>query len=284
MSHASDVVPVPAALAPGGIPSAAAGLGALTPAPAPGGAPAWRCVLAHAVIETRVHLRNPEQLLVAVVLPLLALVVLARSPLVAGTAGSRVDVAVPGVLALCVLSTAFVSLAITTGFERQHGVLRRLGATPLSRGGLLAGKALSTAVAVAGQVVVVAMVGFALGWHPRAARPALAVVEVVALLLAGIAAIAPLGMLVAGTLPAETTLGVANLVYVLLLGLSAVLVPVSHYPHLLRPVASALPPGALAEALRRVCAGGTVSAAAIVVLAVWAVVGSVLAVRFFRWD
>lgn len=257
--------------------------GALTPAAAPAGAPAWRCVLAHASIETRVHLRNPEQLLVALVIPLLALVVLSRAPLVT-TTGPRIDLAVPGVLALAVLSTAFVSLAITTGFERQHGVLRRLGATPLSRGGLLAGKALSTLVVVAGQAVVVAAAGLALGWHPRAGSPVLAVVEVVLLLLLGIAAIAPLGMLVAGTLPAETTLGVANLAYVLLLGLSAVLVPASHYPPAVRPVAAGLPSGALAQALRQVCAGGGLPLVAVAVLLAWAVVGSLLAVRFFRWD
>ena len=43
-------------------------------------------------------------------------------------------------LALAVMSTSFTSLAIATGFERRYGVLKRLGASPLPRSGLLAGK------------------------------------------------------------------------------------------------------------------------------------------------
>ena len=252
----------------------------LTPAPTPAGAPAWRCVLAHAGIETRIHLRNPEQLLVALVLPLLALVVLARTGVVT-SAGPRVQLAVPGALALAVLSTAFTSLAITTGFERGHGVLLRLGATPLSRGRLLAGKSLSVLGIVVGQAAVLVGAGLVLGWRPVRPHPAAVAVEILALLVLGIAAIAPLALIVAGRLPAETTLGVANLGYVLLVGLSAVLVPASHYPHLLRPVAAGLPSGALAEALRQVLSGTGLPLGSAAVLVVWAAVGSVLASRWF---
>ena len=45
------------------------------------------------------------------------------------------------------MSTAFTSQAIATGFERRYGVLKRLGATPLSRGGLIAAKT-ATVIAV----------------------------------------------------------------------------------------------------------------------------------------
>lgn len=255
----------------------------LTPAPQPAAAPAWRCVLAHAGIETRIHLRNPEQLLVALVLPLLALVVLARTTLVA-TTRPRIDLAVPGSIALAVLSTAFTSLAITTGFERGHGVLRRLGATPLSRARLLAGKSISVLGIVIGQAVVLVVAGLVLGWRPGLPHPAVTAAETLLLLVLGIAAIAPLAMLVAGTLPAETTLGVANLVYVLLIGLSAVVVPAANYPELVRPIAAGLPSGALAEGLRHVLSGAGLPLGAVAVLVVWAAAGSVLASRWFRWD
>lgn len=255
----------------------------LTPAAGRAGAPVWRGVLAHAAIQTRVQLRNPEQLLVAVVIPLLALVVLARTSVVTAT-GSRIALAVPGVLALAVLSTAFTSLAITTGFERAHGVLRRLGATPLSRGGLLGGKALSVLGVVAAQAVVIVGVGSLLGWHPQLAHPVPAALATAGLLVLGIAALAPLAMLIAGTLAAETTLGVANLCYVLLLGLSAVLVPASRYPHLLRGVAEVLPSGALAQGLRAVLGGGGSTAVPVALLVGWAALGSVVAVRSFQWD
>ena len=65
----------------------------------------------------------------------------------------------PGVLALAVMSTAFTSLAIATGFERRYGVLKRLGASPLPRSGLLLGKVGALLLVEVAQVVVIGAVG-----------------------------------------------------------------------------------------------------------------------------
>jgi len=108
-------------------------------APAPGAAPIRRMITAQAVLETRTLLRNGEQLLLILIIPLLLLVAFSLESLVnPGTGLSRVDFLTPGIIALAVMSTAFTSQAIATGFERRYGVLKRLGATPLSRGGLIA--------------------------------------------------------------------------------------------------------------------------------------------------
>ena len=58
--------------------------------------------------------------------------------------GRRIDLAVPGVLALCVISASFTAQAIATGFDRRYAVLRLLGTTPLGRDGLLWGCLLYT--------------------------------------------------------------------------------------------------------------------------------------------
>src|SRR5205814_1018090 len=71
----------------------------------------------------------------------------------------------PGIVALAVMSTAMVGLGIATGFERQYGVLKRLGVTPLGRPALLAAKTLSIAAVEMVQVAVLALVALALGWH-----------------------------------------------------------------------------------------------------------------------
>ena len=76
-----------------------------------------------------------------------------------------VDFLVPGVLALAVMSTAMVSLGIATGFERRYGVLKRLGSTPLSRGGLLAAKTVNVLAIEVVQAVVIIVTGIALGWE-----------------------------------------------------------------------------------------------------------------------
>src|SRR5262249_13006832 len=153
------------------------------PAPAPGAAPMQRMIMAQAGLETRALLRNGEQLLLTLIIPVLLLVAFSRGSLVKGTG---VNFLVPGMIALAVMSTAFTSQAIATGFERRYGVLKRLGATPLSRGGLIAAKTLTVIAVEMLQVVIIAGVGFALHWRPHAS-PA-APVWVVILVLAGTAA------------------------------------------------------------------------------------------------
>lgn len=256
---------------------------ALSFAPAPGRAPLATMVWSHARMETRLLARNGEQVLLALVIPVLLLVGGAESGGVVDLgAGRRIDVLTPGVLALAVMSTAFTSLAIATGFERRYGVLKRLGASPLPRSGLLLGKVGSLVVVEVAQVVVISGVGLALGWRPHAGP--VAVAWAVLLGLVGTAAFASLALLMAGTLRAEGTLAAANLVYILLLVAGAVVVPLSSYPSGVRDVVTLLPSGALAEGLREALSGSGVSALHLAVLAGWAVVAAAATARLFRWE
>jgi ABC-2 type transport system permease protein len=255
----------------------------LTFRPEPGGRSLPAMSLAHARMETRMLIRNAEQLLIALVIPLLLLLGGVESGNVVDLgSGRRVDVLTPGVLALAVLSTSFTSLAIATAFERRYGVLKRLGASPLPRTGLLLGKALSLLAVEAGQLTVIAVVGLALGWRPSGGVAAVA--GAVVLIALGTVAFASLGLLLAGTVRAEAALALANLTYVVLLAAGAVLIPVSSYPAGMRPVASTLPSGALAEGLRDALSGGSVGVGHAIALVAWCAVGAVLTARTFRWD
>ncbi len=252
--------------------------------PAPGAAPYGRMLVSQARLETSLMLRNGEQLLLTLVIPLVLLVLLAGSDVVdvsgGGSDDTRTTTAVAGVLTVAVMSTAFTGLAIATGFERRYGVLRRLAATPLPRSALLLGKASAVLLVEAVQVVLVVAVALLLGWDGSAQWTALAL-----LVLTGTAAFAGLGMLMAGTLRAEATLAAANLVYVVLLVAGAALVPVARYPEAVQPVLAALPSGALGEGMRAVVVDGSgVPWANLAVLALWAVGGLSLAARFFRWE
>ena len=135
-------------------------------APAPGAAPLPRQVLAQTRMETRLLLRNGEQLLLAIVIPLIVLVggILAADRIHLHVTGSAVDTLTPGILALAVMSTSFTSLAIATGFERRYGVLKRLGASPLPRSGLLAGKVGALLLVEVLQAAVICVVAALLGW------------------------------------------------------------------------------------------------------------------------
>ena len=253
-------------------------------APRPGAAPAGRRITAQALLETRQLLRNGEQLTLTLVIPLLLLAAFSLENLVDFGAGmSRVDFLTPGVIALAVMSTAFTSQAIATGFERRYGVLKRLGATPLSRGGLIAAKTSTVVVVELLQAVIIMLVALALGWSPDASPTA--IVTVPLLVLLGTAAFSGFALLMAGTLRAEATLAAANLVYVVLLGIGGVVFPLTKFPPGARSFLQLLPTGALSTALRGVLASGAgLPAKETIALAVWAVAGITLAARFFRWE
>ncbi len=254
--------------------------------PAPGGASLRRMVLAQSRMEARLMLRNGEQLLLAIVIPVIVLVggVAAAGRIGIDLDGHRaVDILTPGVLALAVMSTAFTSVAISTGFERRYGVIKLLGASPLPRHGLLLGKVLALLNVVALQLVVLVVVGLLLGWEPTLDAPARTVVGVVLAVALGTAAFAALGLFVAGALRAEATLALANLVYLLLMAGGGVVLPTSTYGAA-STVIQWLPSGALGEAMRTALVDAGVDGRSLLVLAAWAALGTLLTARTFRWE
>lgn len=238
-------------------------------------------VLAQTAFEARAILRNGEQLLVTVVVPVLALVGLVNvDALDVDTRGmSRIDFFTPGVLALAVMTSSFTSQAIASAFDRRNGVLRLLSTTPLGRGGLLAGKVLGVLVVEVVQVLVIGLTAVALGWRPAGAGVALSLVAV----LLGTAAFTSLALLVAGTLRAEAVLAVANLALLLLAFAGGVIVPADRLPGALQHLAVLLPSGALGEAMRGALQLGTLPAWSVVVLVGWTAALGWGAARLFRW-
>ena len=251
--------------------------------PRPGAAPLPRMVLAQARMESRLLLRNGEQILLALVIPLLVLIAGTESGDVVDLgSGSRIDILAPGVLALAIMSTSFTSLAIATGFERRYEVLKLLGSTPLPRAGLLAGKTIAVLVVEALQLVVLAAAALLLGWNPSGGVASVAILLPVALL--GTAAFGALGLLVAGVLRAEATLAAANLIYVLLLLGGAIVVPLQRYPDSAQPFLELLPSAALSEGIRSATAGDVPGIAPLVVLFAWTVLAGFTVAKTFRWE
>ncbi|WP_086799337.1 ABC transporter permease [Streptomyces caniscabiei] len=258
--------------------SARTGTGSYTPMP--GAAPLTRMIAAQAALETRMLLRNGEQLLLTVVIPTLLLVLFGSVDIVDTGEGEAVDFLAPGILALAVMSTAFTGQAIATGFERRYGVLKRLAVSPLPRWGLMTAKTLSVLVTEVFQVVLLTVIAFAMGWDPHG-NP----LAVLLLLVLGTAAFSGLGLLMAGTLKAEATLAAANLVFLLLLVGGGVVVPLEKFPDAAQSVLGLLPIAALSDGLRDVLQHGAgVPWGDLGILAAWAVLGLGAAARFFRWE
>jgi ABC-2 type transport system permease protein len=250
--------------------------GTFTPRPGPG-APA-RMLAAQAGTELRLALRHGEQVLLTLVIPVVLLVGLTLVDVVPLPA-PRVAAVTPSVLALAVLSTAFTSQAITLGFDRRYGVIRRLAATALPRWLLVAGRLTALLGTVAVQMVVLGVLAAALGWRPPASGLAWAVL----LVLLGCAAFGALGILLGGTLRAEVVLAVANAVWFALLLAGGIVVPLDRLPGPLAAVAAVLPSGALAEGLRATLATGAAPAAGpVLVLLGWTAAATLLAVRLVR--
>jgi len=234
------------------------------------------------VAQTRIELlltvRRAESLLVTLAIPLGILVFFSKVDAVTDLE-RPIDFLVPGVLALAVMSTAMVSLGIATGYERRYGVLKRLGSTPLSRTGLLAAKTGNVLVIELVQVVVIVATGVALGWSLTGR-----ILPAVALLLVGTVAFAGIGLLMAGTLRAETNLALSNALFLLLLFLGGMAYPLSRLPGALRAIAEALPAAALAEAVRDVLSAHAFPLGHVLVLVEWAIAAPVAAACFFIWE
>ena len=238
-----------------------------------------RAVAAQARAETTLQLRQGENLIVTLAVPLGILVFFAKVDTVSTDFAHPVDFLVPGVLSLSVMAAAMVSLGIATGFERRYGVLKRLGSTPLSRGGLLIAKTATVLAIELVQVLFVVVVGVAIGWHVSGG-----IVAAIALLLLGTVAFAGIGLLMAGTLRAEANLAAANALFLVLLFLGGMAYPLDKLPSGLQDIAKLLPAAALSETVRAVLNARTVPAEELVVLVVWAIAAPLLAARFFRWE
>lgn len=231
--------------------------------------------------ESMLVLRNGEQLLLTLVIPVLLLSFFSVVDVLPSGTQDAEDFLLPGIVALAVMSTAMVSLGIATGFERSYMVLKRLGATPLRRGELVTAKMLSVFVIELLQLAVLLPLGAALGWGPGDGSAWLLVPAV----LLGTAAFTGIGLTLAGTLRGEVNLAAQNGLYLVLLLLGGMVIPVSSLPSPLRAVAELLPSSALADVVRDALTGaGNQPGASWVVLAVWAVATPAVAARTFRWS
>jgi ABC-2 type transport system permease protein len=249
--------------------------GTFTPDPRP--ATVQKMLTAQFGLELKLLLRNGEQLLLTLFIPVTLLVGLTLLPF--GSFGdNRAATFTPAIMALAVISTAFTGQAIAVAFDRRYGALKRLGATALPVWGIITGKSLAVVAVVFLQSIVLGVIGVALGWRPNIAGLALGAV-IIALGTAGFAA---LGLLLGGTLRAEIVLAVANLLWFVFAGLGALTLEGGLVPTTLQQIARLTPSGALTEALSRAMTL-SVDWFGLVVLAAWGAVAALCALRWFRF-
>jgi len=246
--------------------------------PAPRRAPMRDIVTSQIRMELLLTARRGEAVVLAMGVPLLVLLGAGLTRATNLPTDDRLGYVVPGVLALTVMSTAFTGQAITTGYERSYGVLKRLGASPLTRPGLLFAKTAAILVLVGAQIAALAVVGVAVGWRPGLSHllPAIGVTVLATAAYCGMA------LFIAGLLRAETVTAVATLIYVLMLAAGGIMFAA---PDLGAAGWFAIPLAAHAEALRDTLTNGTAVPGGIwLSLTLWAALALTAAARTFRWE
>ena len=129
-------------------------------------------------------------------------------------------------------------------------------------------------------MVLVLVAAALLGWRPQGS-PGTALLVVIL----GTTTFAVLGLLMAGSLRAESTLAAANGLYLVLLLLGDMVFPLAQLPPWLAALARVLPAAPFAEAMRSALQPSpTFPLEALARLVVWSLVSLVAAARTFRWE
>jgi ABC-2 type transport system permease protein len=231
--------------------------------------------------ERRLFWRNPSAAFFNFMLPLIFLFLIASA---FGHETKDLNTLVPGIAGMAIMTTTFTALAFNITFLREQGILKRIRGTPMPPlayfGGLLA-NAVTNAFLQVGLVVAVGHLVYGLSW-PRDW------LELVVFTLVGVTAFGSLGIAMAHAIPNfDAAPAYVNAVFLPLIFISGTFYSTSSLPGVLDALARALPLKHVIDGLRAaiVTGGGLVHhLGALAVLAGWALAGTLLAVRFFRWE
>jgi ABC-2 type transport system permease protein len=232
-------------------------------------------------LERRMFWRNPTAAFFNFLLPLLFLFLIATA---FGSDREDMEVLVPGIAGMAIMTTTFTALAFSVTFLREQGILKRIYGTPMPTlsylGGLIGSAILNAFV----QVILVVAIGhfvYDLAW-PRDW------LELLVFTAAGVAAFASLGIAFSQAIPNyDAAAAYVNAVFLPLIFISGTFYSTDDLPSVLDGIASALPLKHAIDGLRdsMVIGDGLGSELGhLLALAAWAAAGIILAVRFFRWE
>jgi ABC-2 type transport system permease protein len=232
-------------------------------------------------LERRMFWRNPSAAFFNFLLPLLFLALFGA--IVAGE-NENLQVIVPGIAGMAVMSTTFSALAMNITHLRESGVLKRIHGTPLPTSAYLAGIAGNAITNTAVQVGLITIAGstiFGLEWpHDW--------VALVVFVVLGVECFASLGVALAHAIPNfDSAPAYVNAVFLPVIFISGVFFDAENAPQFLRDIAEVLPLKHLIDGLSGAMVTGEGledNLPALLVLLLWGALGTVLAVRGFSWD
>jgi ABC-2 type transport system permease protein len=232
-------------------------------------------------LERRMFWRNPTAAFFSFVLPLLFLFLFGA---IFSNDQKTLDVIVPGILGLSVMSTTFNALAMNITFLREEGVLKRIHGTPMPPVSYLTGVAANAVSNATFQVVIVVLAGrlfFGIGWPKDWLE--LAVFAVV-----GVATLAALGVAFSHVIPNfDAAPAYTNIVFLPVIFISGVFYDVDTAPQFLTDIARVLPLTHVIDGFSAAMVTGAPlsdHAGDLAVVAAWGLVGAFFAVRGFSWE
>ena len=232
-------------------------------------------------LERRMFWRNPSAAFFNFLLPLLFLALFGA---ILHGKQHDLNVIVPGIAGMAVMSTTFTALAYNMTFLREEGVLKRIRGTPMPAISYLLGIAFNAVTNAALQIAIITVAGrvfFGTGW-PRDLP------ELIVFVAAGVICFAALGVAFSHAIPNfESTSAYVNAVFLPVILISGVFYDAARAPGFIKGIAQALPLTHLINGLSGAMVKGTsigANISALGVIAVWAVLGMALAVRGFSWD
>ena len=236
--------------------------------------------------EARLFVREPGAMFWILAFPVVLLTILGLIPAFreadASLGGRRViDLYVPIVVLLAMIVAGIQTMPAVLSSYRERGILRRLSVTPARPVTLLLAQIVVHAAAVAGSIVLALLVGRVVFGVAFPAQPwgyALAVLLTLAAALSMGVAIAAVS---ASTRIAQT---IGTIVFFPMMFCAGVWLPVQTMPDLLQRIVEVTPFGAASQILDQAARGEWPSIGGMAVVALWAVVLTAAAARWFRWQ
>jgi len=232
-------------------------------------------------LERKLFWRNPSAAFFNFLLPLLFLAFFGAA---FHSNPKELHIIVPGIAAMAVMSTTFTALAFNMTFLREQGVLKRIHGTPIPGTSYLLGIAGNAVTNTATQIVLITVAGrvfFGTGWPKEW-------VELIVFVTVGVVCFASLGVAFSHAIPNfDSAPAYVNAVFLPVVAISGVFFDTAHTPAFMKGIAEALPLYHLIAGLSgAMVSGATLShnVNGLGVLAAWAVLGILLAVRGFTWE
>lgn len=232
-------------------------------------------------LERKMFWRNPSAAFFNFLLPLLFLALFGA---IFSSDQADLDVIVPGIAGMSVLSATFTALAYQMTFTREQGILKRIRGTPMPAGAYLVGIAGNAVMNTAVQIILITVAGklfFGVDWPKD-------VPELALFVTLGVVCFASLGVAFSHVIPNfEAAPAYVNAVFLPVIFISGVFYDADNAPGFLKGIAEALPLKHLIDGLSAAMVTGDGLGdlwSALGVLAVWTALGVVLAIRGFSWE